>query len=321
GVVGMNAPLGDRTLLSRTAQSVYWMARYVERADSTARLIGMGHRMAMLPGSYSHNEWRSVAAASGCLDAFESEDAINEAAIVRTLILDRDNPSSIRSCLESARANARSVRTALTMEMWEALNDGWRKLELMDTAQVQRDLPGVLDWVKTRGATIRGAAQGTMLRDDGYSFLGLGSHIERADMTLRLLDVKSYVLLPETEVVGGSRDHHQWTSVLYAMSAVRAYNHVYRSDYSPGQIADFLILNRQFPRSVLFCYENLRYALDMLAGTHGRSDCHDTAAAMVSDLQDLRVGEIFQQGLSTFVNDAVGRTQRLGQEVNQAFHF
>ena len=313
---------GGRTLLARQAANLYWLARYVERADSTARLIEMGNRMAMLPGSFSRREWRSVAAASGCLDAFEDTENITEMDIIRTLLLDPDNPSSIRACLERARANARSVRTALTMELWTALNDGWRKLELMDPAEADRDLPGVLDWVKARGAMFRGAATSTLMRNDGYLFLGLGGYIERADMTLRLLDVKSYVLLPETEVVGGTRDHHQWTSVLHATSAVRAYHHVYLSDYSPGQIADFLILNRAFPRSVAFSYAHIGECLDQLATSHGiRPACNDTAAALIERLGRLKVGQIFRMGLSDFVRDAIRRTNQLGAEINQAYHF
>lgn len=309
-------------LLSRTAESLYWLSRYVERADSTARLIEMGNRMAMLPGAYSQQEWRSVARASGCLDAFDDPDGITEAAIIKTLLLDKDNPSSIRACLENARANAKSARTSLTIAMWGALNDGWRKLELMDAAEVQRDLPAVLDWVKARGAMIRGSSTSTMLRDDAYSFLGLGGYVERADMTLRLLDVKSYVLLPETEVVGGGRDHHQWTSVLHATSAVRSYHHVYRSDYSPGKIADFLILNPQFPRSVMFSFQKIRHCLQLLSESHGvELECTATAGKMLNDLKQLKVGEIFRDGLPEFVHDAIGQTNQLGSEISQAFHF
>lgn len=307
-------------LLSRTAESLYWLGRYVERADSTARLIEMGHRMAMLPGSFARDEWRSVAEASGCLERFDGEATVTEASIIRTLMLDHENPSSIRVCLERARANGRSVRTALTVQVWEALNDGWRRLELMDAAEAQRDLPAVLDWVKSRSALIRGAVQGTMLRDDGYRFLTLGGFIERADMTLRLLDVKSYVLLPETEVVGGGRDHHQWTSVLHATSALRAYHHVYRGDYSPGTIADFLILNRRFPRSVAFCYGEIGWSLRALSEDYGdEHDCHRTAAKMSEDLGRLRMGEIFRIGLHEFVLESVGRTHRLGTEIYQAY--
>ena len=316
--------IDDRTLLSRTAENLYWLGRYVERADSTARLIEMGHRMAMLPGSFTRDEWRSVAAASGCLDRFDGGSSggapITEAAIVRSLMLDIENPSSIRTCLERARANGRSVRTALTVPVWEALNDGWRRLELMDAATAQRDLPAVLDWVKGRSALIRGAVHGTMLRNDGYHFLTLGGYLERADMTLRLLDVKSYVLLPETDVVGGGRDHHQWTSVLHATSALRAYHHVYRGDYSPETIADFLILNRQFPRSVAFCYLEIGQTLGALGEGYGEEhDCHRTAAKMTEDLGRLRMGEIFRMGLHEFVLEAVGRTHRLGTEVYRAY--
>ncbi|MEM7190803.1 MAG: alpha-E domain-containing protein [Pseudomonadota bacterium] len=309
-------------LLSRTAEHLYWMARYVERADSTARLIGMGNRMAMLPGAYSHMEWRSVAAASGCLDAFDEDQTITEADIVDTLLLDPDNPSSIRNCLERARANARAVRTALTREMWEALNDGWRTLELMDPAEAKRDLPGVLDWVKSRGAQVRGASTSTMLRNDGYAFLGLGGSMERADMTLRLLAVKSYVLLPETDVVGGGRDHHQWTSVLHATSAIRAYHHVHQGEYNPESIADFLILNRQFPRSVVFSVEKIGHCLRKLSDAYGqRHECHDTAEAMVADLAELKMGQIFQIGLADFIRTALSRLNTLGTQVYKAYHF
>ncbi|MEM0987895.1 MAG: alpha-E domain-containing protein [Pseudomonadota bacterium] len=313
----------ERLLLSRTAADLYWLARYVERADSTARLIEMGSRMAMIPGRRSTQEWRSVAAAAGCLDRFEDPDGITEAAIVRTLILDNENPSSIRACLERARANGRSVRTALTIQLWEVLNDGWRKLELMDPAEALRDLSGVLDWVKLRGSAIRGASTSTMLRDDNYVFLGLGGYVERADMTLRLLDVKSYVLLPEMDVVGGGRDHHQWTSVLHATGAVRTYHHLYHADYSPWNIADFLILSSKFPRSVAFSYAKILRCLELLSETHNGEEhaCHRTARDMVVRLKALKMGEIFRDGLSEFVRGSISTTQRLNSEIYEAYHF
>ncbi|MEO1274066.1 MAG: alpha-E domain-containing protein [Pseudomonadota bacterium] len=309
-------------MLSRNAESLYWTGRYMERAECTARLIEMGHRMAMLPGNYSDREWRSVANASGSAEYFEDEAVISDTAIIRTLILDSENPSSIRSCLASARANARAVRTALTREMWESLNDGWRRLEEVDTASVQRDLPAILDWVKGRAANFRGATMTSMLRHDRYDFLTLGAHVERADMTLRLLDVKYWVLLPETEVVGGGRDHHQWTSVLHATSAMRAFHHVYRGDYSPWKIADFMILNRGFPRSIAFCYDQIGDCLDRLARGYGeRHRCHATASEMIARLGDAEMGELFQAGLHDFISHAVGHTRRLNSEIYRAYHF
>lgn len=309
-------------LLSRTAENLYWLSRYVERADSTGRLIEMGLRMTMLPGSFSRLEWRSVAGAAGSLDAFADPDNISEAEIVERLVLDADNPASIRACLERARANARAVRTALSRQMWEALNDGWRKLELMDPTEAKRDLPTVIDWVKARAAMTRGSATSTMLRNAGYSFLTLGGYVERADMTLRLLSVKATVLLPETDVVGGERDHHQWTSVLHATSAMRAYHHVQKGDYSPAGIADFLILNRQCPRSVAFSYAKIQRCLDHLAGYYGTTGAsHHLAAEMVNELGRLKIGEIFQFGLADFLHDAVHRTDRLNNEIYRDYHF
>lgn len=309
-------------LLSRVAESLYWTARYIERADATSRLIEMGLRMTMLPGSFTRLEWRSVAAAAGCLDAFPDPDNISEADIVDVLILDADNPSSIRTCLERARANARAVRQAISREVWEAINDGWRRLQLTPAEDVRRDLPALLDWVKTRCATVRGSTMSTMLRSDGYSFMALGAYIERADMTLRLLAVKANVLLPETDVIGGERDHHQWTSVLRATSAMRAYHHVGQGDYSPRQIAEFLILHPQFPRSVAFSYRRMQNSLRRLEseyGTHGA--CHDVVTQMVRQMDDMAPGEIFQIGLSDFLSDAIGRTNRLNSEIYSLYHF
>lgn len=309
-------------LLSRSAESLYWLSRYVERADSTARLIEMGLRMTMLPGSFSRLEWRSVAGAAGCLDAFPDPDNITEADIVETLLLDPENPSSIRACLERARANARAVRTAISREMWEALNDGWRKLELMDPVEAKRDLPSILDWVKARAAMIRGTSMSTMLRNDGYSFLGLGVYVERADMTLRLLSVKANVLLPETDVIGGERDHHQWTSVLHATSAMRAYHHVENGDYSPVRIAEFLILNAALPRSVAFSYDKILRCLERLAADYGTSGAsHSVASKMVERLNAMKPGQIFEYGLSDFLSDNVSRTNLLNTEIYRDYHF
>ncbi len=311
-------------MLSRTAESLFWMARYLERAESTARMMEMGSRMAMLPGAGERDEWRSVVMSCGCGDLFEKEERISEVAAARALVLDGDNPSSIRACLAMARANGKAVRTALTREMWESLNDDWRRLEGVDetTSNLRRELPELLDWTKRRANLFRGAAETSMLRSDGWDFMRLGGFIERADMILRLLDVKYYTLLPETDVVGGGRDHHQWTSVLHATSATRAFHHVYKGDYAPWQITDFLLLNRAFPRSLNYCYRQIGAHLDHISRSYGaRHDCHATAAGMVARLEDAGMGELFQQGLHEFVSEALGVTARLGREISRAYHF
>lgn len=309
-------------MLSRDAESLYWMARYVERAGATARLIEMAQRMATLPRSYSQDEWRSVTIAAGAAELFEDEPVIDETAVIRHLLLDKDNPSSIRACLERARTNGRAVRTALTRDVWEALNEGWRTLEATDLETAQRDLRALLDWVKQRNSLFRGAATSSMLRTDRYDFLMVGAHVERADMTLRLLDVKYFVLLPETDVVGGGRDHHQWTSVLHATSALRAYHHVYLGDYTPWKIADFLILNRAFPRSVAFCYEELANHLVRLSRAYGtRHQCLATATRTIAELDDLDMGDVFRTGLHEFIQKLLATTRRLHGEIYAAFNF
>ncbi|CAN5118177.1 alpha-E domain-containing protein [soil metagenome] len=309
-------------MLSRTAENLYWMARYMERAESTARLLTMGQRMAILPGAHHRDEWRSVVRATGCEENFPPDSYVKESDVVAYLMLDMDNPSSIRSCLSKARANAKSARTMLTQDMWEALNEGWRKLDSYDLSEARQQLPSLIDWVKTRAMTFRGAADSGQLRNEGHDFLRAGGALERAQMTLRLLDVKYYVLLPETEVVGGTRDHYQWTSVLYALSGNRAYHHVYGGAYTPWQITDFLMLNRLFPRSVAYCYDQLNYRLNRLAGWHDtRAACHDTVLEMVTTLENLDSGEIFRRGLHETVQTCLGMTNRLGFEIAQTYHF
>jgi uncharacterized alpha-E superfamily protein len=311
-------------MLSRTAADLYWMARYIERAECIARLMEMGQRMALLPGAGERDEWRSVVLSCGCGDRFGEGERITEAAAARALVLDADNPSSIRACLTRARANGKAVRTALTREMWETLNDGWRRLETVDDdgPSLRRELPDLLEWTRTRANLFRGAAETSMLRNDGWNFLRLGGFVERADMTLRLLDVKYFVLLPETDVVGGGRDHHQWTAVLHATSALRAFHHVYRGDYAPWKIADFLLLNRAFPRSLAHCYGQICWHLDDLGRRYGRRHaCHSIAVDMLARLEGQGMGEIFQEGLHQFVTDAMTVNARLSREISRAYHF
>lgn len=309
-------------MLSRTAESLFWMGRYLERAVATARLVEMGRRMAMLPGAYGQEEWRSVVAAAGAGAAFEPGARIGEAEVCRSLILDEDNPSSIRACLDRARNNARAVRTALTAEMWEGLNDGWRWLGGVEAATIQRDLRATLDRIRSVTALFRGAAQTTMLRSERYDFLSAGAFLERADMTLRLLDAKYFVLLPETGLLLDSRDRYRWISLLHATSAVRAYHYLYRGDFSPSRIAHFMILNPDFPCSLAFCYSGLQAALDRLADRYGaRHDCHDSADGAVRRLQDRDMDDIFDEGLHDFLLDGLRLNARLFGELSRAYHF
>jgi len=309
--------------LSRTAADLFWMARYLERADAMARLVEMGNRMELVHANVfdAREEWRAVATAAGCGIPPAARGGEPEAMVV-WLVVDRTNPSSIASCLDRARANARSVRTALTSQAWETLNEAWLRLGDMTGPRVVRELPQVLDWVKGQCAQFHGAADATILRDDRWEFGQLGRFVERTDLTLRLLDVKHHGLLPETEVVGGGRHVHRWTSVLVATSLLRAYHWAYRSDYSPRHIVDFLLLNRACPRSYAFCYEEIVCALDRLARAYGmRHDCHATAERIRVELEATEVEDVFARGLEGFLRDALVRNNRLSQEIATAYYF
>ena len=157
-------------MLSRTAENLFWIARYIERAESMARLIEMGCRMAMLPTFAGREEWRSILTAAQFQNHTLSDRRVNEVEVIHELILNQENPSSIASCLKNARNNGRNVRSAITQEMWEALNDGWGRLSNMDVLAVQRDLPSLLDWIKQSSSVFRGAAETGMISDDGYNF-------------------------------------------------------------------------------------------------------------------------------------------------------
>ncbi len=309
-------------MLSRTAANLFWMARHLERAESTARLITMGQRMAVLPGSAYRDEWRSVLRVTGCEPFHTRSGPVTEADVVRILLLDSENPASIHSCLVRARANGRSVRTKLTQEMWEALNLSWRRFEGYGLDEACQELPALIDWVKTRASVFRGAAETGMLRHEGHDFMRIGGAIERAQMTLRLLDVKYYVLLPETDVVGGGRDHYQWSSVLHALSGIRAYHHVYGGTYSPAHISDFLMVNRAFPRSVAYCVDQMRWHLERLAQEHGvLATCHKTVDEIFEFLLDGQDGAIFQRGLHESVQQCLKLTNRLANEIAESYYF
>jgi uncharacterized alpha-E superfamily protein len=306
--------------LSRTAADLFWMARYLERAESMARLVEMGARMAMLPsrGGTAWDEWRSVTLAAGC-DGYFTTPPADVDAMILGLVVDRENPSSIVSCFDRARTNARAVRTALSIQAWESLNETWLRLDELTVARVLHDLPQVVDWVKGRCAQFRGAADATLLRDDRYEFGRLGLFVERIGMTLRLLDAKHFVLLPETQVVGGDPDRHRWTSILVATSTLRAYHWAYRGDYSPERIVDFLLLSRLCPRSYAFCCGEIVDALERLARLYGaRHACHASAASTLAGLGETEVDDIFHNGLHT---GALATNNRLSREIATAYHF
>lgn len=314
-------------MLSRTAGNLFWVGRYIERADFLSRLIEATLRLASLPQSYggATNAWESALAAAWMTKSYKDRGlVIDEPGVIAFLTIDPENPSSIRRCVEAARANARSVRTALTLEAWEAINGAWLEMQKFGTRLVDREaLVALLEMVKAAMQSFDGAAHRSMLRGDAYWFIRLGSAIERADNTARVLDVKYHLLLPRGEAVGGSLDYFQWTTILRTVSALTAYRWVYRDSVKPWLVADLLILNQEIPRSLASCYGDVLRYLDRLANAAGgrRGPAHRLAAAEHARLKGLRIDGIFKSGLHEFLGGFIAGNNRLGEAIAEQYLF
>lgn len=312
-------------MLSRTAESLYWLARYVERAEYLARTIEATLRATALPDAYvgKTNEWESALLTAGIRNEFyQLHDEANETTVIEFLAFSPSNPSSIRNCIEHARLNSRSVRTALTTEMWDTINSSWIELQQAWKcgAKTREDLAKFLRFVQETSLRFDGSAYRTMLRNDAYWFSRLGLHLERADNTARILDVKYHMLLPEKEHVGGPLDYYQWTSILRSVSALTAYHWVYRETLKPWLIADLLILNELLPRSLASCYGNLVRNLDQIGVAYGRQGASQRHARGVRNrLAHCNMDDLFQRGLHEFIQEFIEDNSRLGDIISKQY--
>lgn len=313
-------------MLSRTAGDLFWMGRYVERADFVSRLTEATLRLAALPSSYGGDvsAWTSALTAAGILDLYHERYAkLTETSAVQFLSLDQTNPSSMVNCMERARNNARAVRTALTAEVWEAINSAWLEMQRFGSRITARQtVTRLLEQVKASALAFDGATHRTMLRSDSYWFLRLGAAIERADNTARLLEVKYQLLLPRDEPVGGSLDYFQWTTILRTVSALTAYRHVYRDSVKPWLVADLLILNKRMPRSLAACMNDATRYLDQLAQRSGRrGPAYRQAVALTNRLEKGKMAEIFASGLHEYTLAFLDDNQRLDHAIMEQYLF
>jgi uncharacterized alpha-E superfamily protein len=297
----------------------------MERAESVARVLSAGWRMAGLTRSLgsSGNEWHSTLVAAGCAEAWDERGAaVTPAGVVEFLVRDPANPSSIFSCLETARRNARAVRTALTADMWETLNETSMELRSFDSVPENGErLLDFLEWVKDRSLLFQGSYANTMLRNDAFFFTQLGTYLERAESTARILDVKYHVLLPRNEDVGGPLDYGHWESILRAVSALRAYHWVYHEPLAPWRIADLLILRPEMPRSLVACSGWILAYLESLADCYGgrRGECHRRAGEIHARLRYGRIDAIFQDGLHEFLTHFIDDSITLGRDIDEFY--
>src|SRR5680860_57181 len=311
-------------MLGKTANGLFWMFRNLERSENTARLLDAGFRIALTRSSSEEDEWASILSTTGSKTLYDQCYKVYDAPeVIDFLLRDTANPSSVVSLIDSARNNARLVRTALTREVWEATNECWLTLkEILSRPVPERELPQVLATIRQQSALVRGALYGTMMRNDIYDFARLGTHIERADNTARILDVKYYVLLPSLSPIGSSLDNAQWETILRSVSAQRGYRWLNQGDVNQIGIAEFLIKDGRMPRSLTFCYtqivENLKY---LEKGYGVTSPSHEIAAATLGGLKSRAMSSIFESGLHEFIGEFIAENIRLGSQIEQDYRF
>lgn len=312
-------------MLGRVANGIFWMYRYLERAENTARLLAAGQRMTLTRGSsLASTEWKSVLTTLGLKAAFRAHYADFTGPQVCDFVLrSRHNPESVLSMFERARTNARSCRSALTAEVWEAVNEGWMSLrELLAKPVREATLGQALAAIRRESTLARGATHGSMLRNETYGFARLGTFLERADNTARILDVKYYVLLPSLSYVGTPLDTGQWDNVLRSLSAERAYRWLNAGRMDARSIADFLILDPRFPRSLVFCYAMMRQNLTELAQLHGEENAaHARMREADMRLTGRTVEDVFEQGLHQFLLEFIAGNQALAGAIADDYRF
>ncbi|WP_300012396.1 alpha-E domain-containing protein [uncultured Roseobacter sp.] len=311
-------------MLGKTAGGLYWMFRFLERSENTARLLEAGFRMALTRSSDAESEWKSVVTTSGTGLGYDNKyDSYSDTLVMDWLLRDTDNPSSVIAGTKSARDNARLVRTALTTEVWEAVNDNWMTLrDLLAKPVTTVDLPATLALIRKQSALVRGALHGTMLRNDIYDFARIGTFVERADNTARIIDVKYYTLLPSASAVGSSLDNVQWEMILRSVSAHRCFRWLDEQDMTATAIADFLIFDKRLPRSLAFCVkqttENLRYLEQEYETRH---PCHDLADKLGRQLKTLDINTVFDHGLHEMITEFIRDNNALGAQIERDFRF
>ena len=313
-------------MLCRTANELFWMARHIERAENTARLLDVTYRTSLLP--YQPQEpglaWAEpwavpLISTGGATMYYKTYPELTAENVLRYMILDAGYPSSIYCCLRAARESARSVRGAITSEMYEDLNGAWIEMRNYDYQRLQGiGVSEFLDWVKMRSHLFRGVTFGTMLRDEAYHFIRLGTHIERADNTARILDTKYHILLPSAADVGGAVDYYQWSSLLQSLSGFEAYRKIYSDVITPRRVAELLVLRDDMPRSLHSCLKLIDDTLEILCDDHSR-ELRRQGGELYARLHYGRTEDIMRYGLHEYLMDFLKRIYVLAAEVSQRF--
>ena len=312
-------------MLGRMANASFWMFRYLERAENTARLIEAALRMALTRDlATAEDEWRSVIATLGLTALYEAEhDGYDGPRVWNFVLRDRANPASVRAMFGAVRTNARAARTCISSEVWEAVNESWMELDpLLGRPVTQGGLGRVVAIIRRAGAQVHGAVDGSMLRNEGFHFARAGTFIERGESTARILDMKYFLLLPSLSYVGSSLDSGQWDQVLRSVAGGRAYSWLNAGNIDARGIVEFLVLDERFPRSLAFCRLALRRTLAALARMHGQEGRSDALMAEAETrIGALSVDQIFEQGLHEFLLDFIDRNSAIAEAIVDDYRF
>ena len=322
-------------MLSRTADHLFWLARYMERAENTARMLDVNYQTSLLPqtAAVAERDWRGLLSISELTDDYETRYGAVEAQQVQDfMVRDERNPSSILSCLRGARENARAMRGTLTTEVWETTNQTWLEFKrLIADGLLARDPSALCEWVKFRSHLSRGVAAGTMLQDEAFNFMRIGTFLERADNTARLLDVKFQVNVVSAEskaeergsngqahASSGARDFYHWSAVLRSVSGFEIYRKVYSNVILPEKVAELLILRTDMPRALAHCTGHLLTNLKRVANDQS-ADTLRQAGRIHAGLEYGRIDDIMGLGLHVFLNQFLDHIGKLGMGISRDF--
>ncbi|MCK6424690.1 MAG: alpha-E domain-containing protein [Burkholderiaceae bacterium] len=313
-------------MLSRTADHLFWMSRYMERAENTARMLDVNYQTSLLPQSTAVAEqgWRGLLSISELTQDFASRyGAVDARAVMDFMVRDERNPSSILCCLRAARENARAVRGALTTEVWETTNQTWLEFNRMLRGDsFERDPAALFEWVKFRSHLSRGVQVGTMLLDEALHFVRIGTFLERADNTARLLDVKFHAVESDFYGAADARDQeydfYHWSAILRSVSGFEVYRKVYRNVIQPEKVAELLILRPDMPRSLAACMHEVVGNLVLVANDQSAETLR-RAGRLNADLEYGRIDEILATGLHAYLTQFLDRVSDLGVGISRDF--
>jgi uncharacterized alpha-E superfamily protein len=313
-------------MLSRTADHLFWMSRYTERAENTARLLDVNYQTSLLPQSAAVAQmgWQGLLSISELLPAYESLYAeITPENVMAFMVKNEDNPSSIISCLKAARENARAVRGSLTTEVWETQNQTWLELlRKIKEGEFERDPGQFFEWVKFRSHLSRGVTVGTMLMDEALHFMRLGTFLERADNTARLVDVKFHAV--ESDFFGAANaqdqeyDFYHWSAILRSVSGFEIYRKVYRDVIQPERVAELLVLRPDMPRSLHACLNEVVSNLAMVS-SDSAIESRRRSGKLLAELQFGKIEEILANGLHAYLTQFLDRVNDIGASISREF--